>query len=161
MSASAGLSAAKRRRGGVASRAPPSNVPQTIQEVENEPVDQKSLLLKHDFTIFQMEQAIGHLLSIVNETANAPTTDSTNGALLSQLSSDFAAYREENKSGNNRITNLQKGNAFIQKINEIISCNHHNNIFYNIIMNLILKLLIFCIVLFIYIHVCFLSENMR
>ena len=108
MSASAGLSAAKRRRGGMASRAPPSNVPQTIQEVENEPVDQKSLLLKHDYTIFQMEQAIGHLLSIVNETANAPTTDSTNGALLSQLSSDFAAYREKTSREITELQNFKK-----------------------------------------------------
>ena len=102
MSASAGLSAAKRRRGGTASRGPPPSVPETIQENSNDPIDPKTLLLKHDYTIFQMEQAIGHLLNIVSENSS----DKTDVA-VAELSKELSLYKEKTNREIKELQNLK------------------------------------------------------
>ncbi len=67
MSASAGLSAAKRRRGGVQTKQPTPSVDSNLnnrnvtQSVDS-PMDVRTLVLQHDFKIFQIEQALGHLM---------------------------------------------------------------------------------------------------
>jgi hypothetical protein len=108
MSASAGLSAAKRRRGGTASRGPPPSVPETIQEASNDPIDPKSLLLKHDYTIFQMEQAIGHLLNIVSENSSDKT-------VVDNLTRELSLYKEKTNREIKELQNI-KMEARLSKI---------------------------------------------
>ena len=83
MSASAGLSAAKRRRGGVQAKQPTpgangqSNNGNVSRDVDA-PVDIRTLVLQHDFKLYQIEQALGHLMHQIDSVQQTHEKAETN-----------------------------------------------------------------------------------
>ena len=92
MSASAGLSAAKRRRGGVQARQPNPSISNNtnngnVTHGVDSPVDIKTLVLQHDFKLYQVEQALGHLmhqLDTIQQTQAESVSNKTSGNIETQ-----------------------------------------------------------------------------
>ena len=103
MSASAGLSAAKRRRGGVQTR--PSNVgvnghsqsPPVSRDL-SEPIDVRSLVLQHDYKLYQIEQALAHVshqLDALHKSQELAATTNNVTLNTSEVNEETQAIRKD------------------------------------------------------------------